>query len=379
MITIELKAYVQEQLNAGVSPEVLRQTLLASGWGAQDIDEVLSAAGQGMPVQNTTPAVPTYASTQEVPVTVQSSYRGWIIAAVIVVLIVLGAGGAYAAYHFGVFSSSTPALAPTTATATSTLPIEAATTTTESNSATTTAVEATSSPCADYQCLIAAALKCQPISVTVSYTNQPNPIIPGGLDSGQAKYAIAGAGAPLCKLTFSNPVNVVTLSSTGEKAALRSGLTEAQITQRLQMANESFELAADMQSTCFGTANVIAAFLTGTEKGTVNVESNGKSSTYTTPSGKLSCAIMETSTKTTLSLYVDTPVESNDIIFYVDSIMTTVNGNTPEDKAEITITDHKTGGASQTVTFVPNETKTVAGHTITVTSIQNGITTLTYQ
>lgn len=113
MITQELRDYVRQQFDSGVSVDALRQTLLSSGWSAQDVDDVLYVMGHSVSSQGvagTVPAVPDITSDQEPvaqPIQQTGYRRGLTIAAAIGVLVLLiGAGSAFAAYRFGLFSTS---------------------------------------------------------------------------------------------------------------------------------------------------------------------------------------------------------------------------------------------------------------------------------
>ena len=155
--------------------------------------------------------------------------------------------------------------------------------------------EPANTTCDNYECLIAAAAKCQPISVTIS-TNIPFPLNSDISEFWQAKYEInKSSGANDCILTFSSPVTIFSITDEGRKSALAKGMTDAQITAQLQTMNNSAksELMTKMQSTCSSNTSVIVDYLTDAKNGIWKAESNGQTNTYTTSSGqKLACTII---------------------------------------------------------------------------------------
>ena len=175
-------------------------------------------------------------------------------------------------------------------------------------STTTTIVQTTTKPvstsavpsittCDNYKCLITAASQCQPISVTVSYSNMPFPGDSDASESGQIIYKIQkSSGTDNCTLISSSPVTVVSMSQKGRAAALAQGMTDAQITAQLQTINNSLksEVATQSKSTCIGNVNSISSYLTDMENKDLNAEVQagltGATATYTTSSGqKLVC------------------------------------------------------------------------------------------
>jgi hypothetical protein len=134
MITQELKAYIREQLDAGVAKDAVKNTLSISGWSAQDVDDAFVAveskapAGPVTPITTVTPArMPVQNLMQPAP---SRSHTGmWIIAIAILLLVV--AGGVFAAGYFGLIAlpflsstaSSTPVTMVTTVSSTTTAPV----------------------------------------------------------------------------------------------------------------------------------------------------------------------------------------------------------------------------------------------------------------
>jgi len=155
--------------------------------------------------------------------------------------------------------------------------------------------------CDNYQCLIAAASRCQPIAAAISYSGTPVPLpLHSHISaSGQIEYEIKkSSGVNDCLLTISSLANVFSISDAGRRASLASGMTDAQITAQLQTMNDSLKSMAGVQTICPSQASIISAYLTDTaayyekKSGNINVESNGQTTTYTTSSGqKLACTL----------------------------------------------------------------------------------------
>jgi len=154
-------------------------------------------------------------------------------------------------------------------------------------------------PCDNYECLISAASKCQPISATIFFSEVPSPFMTDVFLSGQTKYEIKkSSGANDCILTFSSPVATFSMSEKGKENAIAQGMTEYQITAQLEMMNVVLESIAEAQATCPSNATVISAYLTDVKNGVIgSAEVEGgllkeETTTYTTSSGqKLVCTI----------------------------------------------------------------------------------------
>ena len=216
-----------------------------------------------------------------------SSHKGrWAI--IIILLLLIGVGSAFAAYHYGLFTL--PMESTTTSSAESTL---------ESPVTTTDTTTATNANCDNYQCLISAASQCKPISVTISYSGVPTI---GFIASGQTKYGIKkSSGVNDCILTFSSPFTFFSLYDEGRAVALAQGMTDAQITAQLQTINDSLKSAAGTQTICQSKANIITSYLTDAEKRKIefigsDLDLTGQqtqTATYTTSSGqKLVCTVI---------------------------------------------------------------------------------------
>lgn len=280
MITPELQTYIRQQLGAGVAKDIIKQNLSTQGWNAQDLDEVFLTIESPQSVQ----AVQSFSS---------NDHKGkWMI--IIILLLLISSGVAYAAYHYGLFTL----LTPTTITTPPTSPIDITTT-----SVTTTPTPSnsnqniTTTTCDNYQCLITAASQCQPISVTISYSGLPYPLYPGMSVSGQTKYEIRKSpGINDCTLIFSSPATSFSISDKGLKAALASGITNAQIEAHLKTMNDIVKSVAETQTTCPSNASTISNYLSDVQKGysksTTIAASTGQTTTFTTSSGqKLVCTV----------------------------------------------------------------------------------------
>ncbi|MDD5721161.1 MAG: hypothetical protein PHT16_01790 [Candidatus Pacebacteria bacterium] len=284
MITPELQTYIRQQLRAGVAKDTIRQNLSVNGWNSQDLDEAF------LSIENPQ-------SSQIVTSSVVSFGHKMMLIIVIVFLLFVGVGGAFAAYHYGLFNKlffPTTAQLPVNATTENSTPI-----TNTENAIATPQAETANTVCDNYQCLIAAASKCQPISVTISYSGVPFPLDPNVSMSGQNKYEIKkSSGMNDCSLTFSYLAVHFSISDKGRKAELASGkITDAQINAQLQTMNDSFKSTAGMQTTCLSSTNAIVDYLTDAMTNMKNgsfsfdVSSDLKgNTTYTTKSGqKLVC------------------------------------------------------------------------------------------
>jgi len=284
MVNQQLLDYIKQQLEQGVSQEQIKNSLLSVGWSEADIEE-----GFRLISSSTTPAVtpPIYSEkiteNQQKAVFAPSetkSTKNLII--IISVILILAAGSVFGFYTF--YKSLHKEIAQTPETSTSSTQV--------------TVTTPTSSPsfCDSYDCLIAAAAKCEPISATISYSGIPSPLFPGILASGQTYYEIQQtANINECVLKFSSLSTSFSLSEEGREDALKQGMTEAQINMQLEAMNESAKLTAGIETICTSTPSIIVAYLTDFQKGNIKVETqfglSGEGTvTYTTSNGQeLNC------------------------------------------------------------------------------------------
>jgi len=153
--------------------------------------------------------------------------------------------------------------------------------------------------CDNYDCLITAASKCQPISAIISYSEIPFPLNPDMSASGQTKYEIKkSSDANDCILIISFLSASFTISDKGREAALVQGMTDAQIDAQLQTMNDSLQSMVGRQTICPSNASIITTYLTDSkndlESGSfqfeMSVDSSEETVTYNLSSGqKLIC------------------------------------------------------------------------------------------
>lgn len=119
MVSSQLLDYIRQQLAAGISKEEIIKSLVANNWQVADINEAFAA----FPSPQLTPPPVVQAPTQNFAQPVVSSHKGiWAVA--VVFLLLIGAGGAFAAYQYGLFTSpvATTATPPVTTTTASPTP-----------------------------------------------------------------------------------------------------------------------------------------------------------------------------------------------------------------------------------------------------------------
>lgn len=274
MITPELQTYIQQQVGAGITKDVIKQNLSSKGWNMQDVDDAFFV------IENEK-----FAQTAP-PLAASTSHKGLWATVIVIIVLLLGAGGAYAAYQYGLFASPTPTptttIIPVATTTESVLPVVS----------TTSALATTTATCDNYQCLITAAAQCQPTTAAISYSGMPFPLNSDMSASGETQYEIKkSSDANSCVLSFSSISASLSISDKGRKTALASGMTETQITAQLQTMNGSLQSIAGQKTTCLSSTTTISAYLADMQKGNskIEVSSNGQT-TYTTSSGqKLVC------------------------------------------------------------------------------------------
>lgn len=147
-----------------------------------------------------------------------------------------------------------------------------------------------------YRSLISAAAQCRAITLTISYTGLPYPLVPEIFTSGQTKYEIKkSSDISNCTLIFSSPFSTLTLSEKGRKEALSNGVTDAQIETQLKTMNDSINsiVATQTETVCTGPSSIISNYISDTQKGNTQVTINGKTVTYTTSAGQnLVCTLV---------------------------------------------------------------------------------------
>ena len=298
MITQQLLEYIKQSLERGKSPEDIKNALLANGWKEEDVNEgcnqVMGTASASQstpesqpPVEPTEPIQESSALeenqiiTSDFDPTPQTSKKKYILIGAICIFGVLTLG-ASAYFLAPKLLKPKPTPTPSQTPFTEIIP-------TPSNSV------STNTTCDNYQCLISAASQCQPISVTISYSDVPFPLDPNISMSGQTYYEIKkSSGANDCLFSFSSPVTIFSISDKGQKNALAKGITNAQITAQLQTMNDSLKSTAGTKTTCRSNASIISDYLkdlgSGNAKTEAHITMEQTTITYTASTGqKLIC------------------------------------------------------------------------------------------
>lgn len=142
MSTPELIAYIRQQLKMGTAKDSIKQTLSALGWAEGDLNDAFSEIEPApiAPVDAPVASVETPVVVQELAQsTAPAEGHKGVWAVLIVFLVLLGAGGAYAAYQYDLFSSPTvPAPVPVVHKALPLQPASPVATTTPINASSTT-------------------------------------------------------------------------------------------------------------------------------------------------------------------------------------------------------------------------------------------------
>jgi len=140
MITKELKDYIQQEFTDGITKDIIKKTLSEKGWSEQDLNDAFIAIEKPQPVQTFTPPPVVKSQLQnevgniiqkseQPPAASSSGHKGLWAFAIVVILLIICASGAFAAYHYGLLSArlftstatTTPSFATTAATSTSAL------------------------------------------------------------------------------------------------------------------------------------------------------------------------------------------------------------------------------------------------------------------
>lgn len=104
MVSLQLLDYIRQQLAAGIPKEEISKSLIASSWQVSDINEAFASISPSPSTQ-----VPVQNSVQPTV----SSHKG-MMPVVIVLFLLVGVGGAFAAYHYGIFTSPVATTVPQT-------------------------------------------------------------------------------------------------------------------------------------------------------------------------------------------------------------------------------------------------------------------------
>jgi hypothetical protein len=230
------------------------------------------------------------------------------------------------------------------------------------------ATQVTSGGCADndMNCLIAAAQNCSPTSM--EWTQTIN-LFGFFNQTSQVHLALTGLNSD-SKCAFSERTDnlILSLTSSTIQAAQAKGITQAQIQQQLQTSQaQARQQSVGTTINCALSTNTLVQILTKWSGGSFGSSDLASGNCVaTTPSGAKTPlytggSMPLTPSKITVYLYAGSTNGINGVTFKVNSLTAT--------EVNVTVTDQKTG-ANQTATLAPNNTMTVAGHVMTVTSIQ---------
>ncbi len=159
------------------------------------------------------------------------------------------------------------------------------------------------SGCNNMECLIEAVKKCEPMTVTISYTNKSNQLLLSMkifnemVFSGKTIYEVKNTNEEnMCSISISTPVAVAKFSDESKKELIDLGSTEEDIADLLKTINDSLSLieVAQSKKICSGKSDELAELLSDSQKGNLNVEVTNGEILYKTISGKpIKCYIQE--------------------------------------------------------------------------------------
>jgi len=159
------------------------------------------------------------------------------------------------------------------------------------------------SGCNNMQCLIDAVKNCDPITATISYSNESNQLLLSMkifnemVFSGRTIYEVKNTNEEeVCSMSISTPVAVAKLSEEGKKELIELGATEQDMLDLLKPINDSLSLieVAHSKKVCTGNKSELVELLSDSQKENLNVEVTNGEILYTTLSGKsIKCYIQE--------------------------------------------------------------------------------------
>ena len=231
----QLLDYIDFKIKSGTPNDEIKKLLLESGWKQEDIDAGFVYLSNQNQNKNNTEFV-------------RKSPNAGTGILVFIILFLLLAVGAFAAYKYYYLPSknivNNNVLNQSNSTTSAT---------TVATSSTNEIVATTSSTCNNYDCLIAAASQCQPITAIIDFKTT-NPIFPFIKISGKAKTIIKQGGS-LAKCEFiSSFVGLEATSSQTEKdKLLAQGATladQSDIDFALQEYKKSFKNMDPVENVC---------------------------------------------------------------------------------------------------------------------------------
>ncbi len=305
------------------------------------------------------------------------SKNGFAGIAILLIVLALAVAGGIAYVHYVVL--------PRQNSANGTTPSPVASTTTAAV-ATTTASPVAPAGCNDLDCLITAASSCAPITSTITESNSLGFLALGILQNSVTDRQIKGPSGANCiyvskvesasavvdQKFFSDPTyqnqilsglksfpGVTDADIQKVKTAIQDGSALKQVQTQLAQMNQSLQASISSITTCTIPTTELVKRLQDEKAGNINIQ-------YPDPYCKVQMGPAAATTPSgvgsvTLYLYANSTNGINGVTFKVNSLTST--------EVNVTVTDQKTG-ASQTATLTPNNTATVAGHTMTVTSIK---------
>mgnify|MGYP001163039408 FL=1 len=149
--------------------------------------------------------------------------------------------------------------------------------------------------CNNMECLIEAVKKCEPVTVTISYSNESNQLLLSMkifnemVFSGKTIYEVKNTDEKnICSISISTPVAVAKFTEESEKELMDLGATEKDIADSLKPINDSLSLieVAQSKKVCTGKGNELAELLSDSQKENLKVEVTNGEILYTTLSGK---------------------------------------------------------------------------------------------
>jgi hypothetical protein len=250
MISQQLLDYIKQQTQQGVPPDAIKNALRSNGWAEADIVQAFGSAPTPQSIPS--PIAPTQTLQ---PMGSTTSHAKLPVVAIIVVVLLLVAGLAYAAISLTAPASS-PVVSSTNNTATTSLPVVSSTT--ENLATPTTTPVTTQLDCGSmastniYQnsaslnlqekttlaCASQAFLNCSPAAFVLT-----------GTDGGQS-YKISGQNGSYCSITMK--IN----SPLSTKTCKIPMSTISQLSQELQKANQTDRALLLMQSFFLGGGSV---------------------------------------------------------------------------------------------------------------------------
>jgi|GEM_PF-1881980 len=308
MINEEILAFIKKSKTEGHTSGEIQEVLVKNGWTPEDVSEGFRALEQG--------SLRADSSIQSAIVSPKKSKKKILLSVIILLVFILGFS-AYLAKDklknlpiLENFFSAGKIASPIPEDIDSILPEDAETSVSTATPADNTKEDETGQSailpsvankekkCDNFDCLISAASKCEPISALISLKNIPSPLLGQINTSLETEYKIESSKVlGKCIISFYVLSESFSVAGTGKVEMFGKVLTESQIDEVLKEMNESTKNISEFITTCEDAPPAdIAAYLTDVKNGTANADSSaniesGKSTTvFTTTTGKkLTC------------------------------------------------------------------------------------------